>query len=170
MHFDLEKWSHRATPIYMILIAATAPTAFLPDRWWARLINLPIILILLAAICIGQFHGKMFCEYCAANTPADGVEAARKKRRPLKAYHRLTASWTGVAYLGAVIIVPYVLPKVWPSFIAWAALMPGLLWMLWAVRVHDLLKPWCPWCRDEGWDDDLVEPSPDPHGREIPIT
>lgn len=167
---DIEKWTHRAMPLYISLIIAGVPLNLLPVNWWSRLINAAYIVPVLALVVLGAMHGEKFCEYCAAATPADGDTAARKKRRTLRFYHQLTSLW-GLAYLVAVIAVPMALPRVWPSLIASLVLMPGLLWMVWSIRVHDLLKPWCPWCHRGNGGDDLREPSPGPsHGVPLPVS
>jgi len=170
-NLDIDKWSHRAMPLYMVSILGSGGLGFLPEhQWWSRLISTVYIFPVLGFIILGQLHNTTsFCEYCAEKTPADTGTAVHQKRRSLRFYHRFM-SWGGLLYLAAVIAVPSVLPRVWPSFIGWAALMPGFLWMIWSMRVHDLLKPWCPWCRNDGWNDDLIEePAPDPHGRPLPV-
>ena len=171
MRFDTEKWSHRATPLYMTLLVLGGPLGLLPEHWWTRIINVAFLLPAIGLIILGQIHGERFCEYCATSSPADGPGAARKKRRSLKFYHRFCSVW-GLLYLALVIATPMVLPRVWPSFIGWAVLMPGFLWMIWAIRVHNLLKPWCPWCNHgRGDGDGLAEPTPGPtYSIPIPVS
>jgi hypothetical protein len=157
---DVEKWTHRAGPLLIAAVILTAPTILLPDNWWGRLVNTVTVLPLIALVCLNLYHGKRFCEYCAAATPADGVGAARRKSRTLKFFHRCISPWA-LVYLVAMLTVPNLLPRVWPYAIAWAVFQPGLLFFLWALRVHNLLEPWCPWCNgDDGRG--LREPSPDP--------
>lgn len=159
MDIDMEKWSHRATPLLIATIILTAPAVFLPDNWMGRAVNTLTIVPIMGLVVLMLIHGKTFCEYCAADTPADGLGTARRKSRSLKFYHRCISK-TGVLYLAALVILPSLLPQKWPSFIAWAALQPGLLTFIWFARRHNILAPWCPWCN--GGDDGLREPSPDP--------
>lgn len=159
MNIDMEKWTHRAAPLLIATVVLSSPTVLLPSNWWGRLINTAVVLPLVTLVMLNLYHGKRFCEYCAEDTPADGLATARRKSRTLKFYHRSITPY-GLVYLAAMLAVPNMLPRLWPFAVAYVAFQPGLLFFIWATRTHNLLEPWCPWCN--GGDGGLREPSPDP--------
>lgn len=168
---DMDKWIHRAVPLYIIGMAANPFEEFLPKGIWSG-VGLVIAMLVLVFMMLSLYHGgARFCEYCADDTPLDGDAAAVKKRPTLRFFHQ-SRSWWGFSYLVTFVMVPLVLHRIWPLFIGEVLLTPGFLWFIWSGRVHGLLKPWCPYChhgRGKGGDG-LWEPSPEPSdGRPLPV-
>lgn len=168
---NIDKWLHRAIPIYLVGMALAPVDDLLPRNGWGQ-IGTVIAFTAITAFWLSLYHGgRRFCEYCAANSPLDGNDTAEKKRSTLRFFHQ-SRTWWGIGYLLVFIVVPFLLPMVWPRFIGDALLTPGFIWYVWSGRIHGLLRPWCPYCHHGRGDggDGLWEPSPGPsHGRPLPV-
>lgn len=118
-------------------------------------------LLVLTTIVIGCMvfdHVDTPCVRCA-RIPVNGGEAAEEQMPWLHWYHYVgTYLISAAAFLWGV---SWMLPNTAPGRILTAA--GAFLLLPWGVlhRVHGRLKPWCPWCRDDGGHEDR-ESDPDP--------
>lgn len=128
---------------------------------------------LVAAFLAQRVHDAHLCPRCIAAWPLDGSDTALRKRRWLRLYH-LPSEVLGprtrgkvVALLAAVVAVGIVgLPIPQQVNYAITAALDLLVAALnYAVLLHHIFDAWCPWCRRDGGDGGVHEPTPDPSTR-----
>lgn len=118
------------------------------------------------------------CLECVREMPLNPAESARepgRARRGLRAFHAMTGTLPRF-WLGAVLTLTLWVLGAGPVYAmlgmdgaaerANVFLSLGLLYSVtlgWACRTHKRLEPWCPYCDDDG-DEDDEEPAVDPVG------
>jgi hypothetical protein len=112
-------------------------------------------------------HDRTLCEHCVASMPLNPSEQAVRYKR------RFWMSHTGAERR---FIVPYLVVLLGSNFfpgtigrIAWAVIQASMIYLILSYSTHRRLQPWCPWCREGGGGDEIVE-SPDPvpsRGRQL---
>lgn len=109
-------------------------------------------LAVFVTIAAEVWHVFRLCPRCAANTPLNGPETARRRSDWLRLHHALRPRWPMLILFTAGITLA-VFTRV-PSAVALAP-----LYVEWVVEAaaslrHRPLEPWCPQC---DWDDDGFE-------------
>lgn len=119
-----------------------------------------LIVLILVILDVMVLHSDTPCTHCARNLPDNPEEAAEKRMKWLKTFHR--ARWW---LIGGSLTV-WVGSWIFPAMVAGRIMLyVGVLSVcLWAVldRIHSPVKPWCPWCRDDGGEEaaaDVPDPS-----------
>ena len=133
--------------------------------------GIPLYTLVVAAL----YHGSRLCEHCITSTPINPSLEAERHERSLQIWHKKHAiSIAFIVYLvfllAIVPLVEHFLPK---GYIRAHVIrqIPYLIWfpMMYVFRMHSRLRPWCPWCRDDGgWGFREVVPDPqEDHGKPV---
>ena len=116
----------------------------------------------LSAACY-FLHSISPCGLCAQQFPENPEQEAEKRRTTMwwgHYRHYIMLVW--IAVLLANLSVRQLMPSALiTTAFALAAVLPFGLFLL-AAHVHNRLKLWCPWCRDEGGGHDDHRPTPTP--------
>lgn len=136
------------------LFTTTHPYLLLRIAYGLLLIFLAVAV---ADITIG--HSNMPCLYCAKSLPDNPEQEAESRMSWLLLFHRTRYPVLTGAGIGWV--VSWVLAGTIPAKVLVCTAALAVLY--WAVleRVHSPVKPWCPWCKDDGGEDAGSE-APDP--------
>lgn len=119
--------------------------------------------LLLAVIANMVLHGNRLCELCISRAPACNPQAAVDRwRYVLRFCHR------PVIYFGLLLpVVVFVVIGVMVRTAVWLD-RAGAIWLMFVLggsqiawHQHQRLKPWCPWCRHDGGDEDAAAPVPE---------
>lgn len=165
-------WTVRLAPLRHWVIAwilaqfvyAVLGTIYLRgSAWWDVLGWIPALSTVPMLAGILAHHRVPACERCPAYIPTNGSEEADR-------HH----GWLWFSHSFGMIIGTYLVITV-------LATVPGLIFgsntatqvcvcfgslawlpMFHALNIHDRLRPWCPWCRRRGKDDDEQTPAPQP--------
>lgn len=132
-------------------------------RGW---VVLPVLVASTALLVAHLAHEAMLCGICAAMTPLDGVAAAARHRRELRAHHLHALP---IALIAAAVALPgtALVTGANISDLAWRLGVDAVTLLtaayLHLLLVHRLLLPWCPRCgRWEDGGGHGTEPDPDP--------
>lgn len=117
----------------------------------------------LVLMTAGTKHdGQAVCIRCLREQPDNGGELAVRKQPHLWSFHLVNEG----PLPRVAILATLILSALWsdsPVGTVLAVIVGTVIAYDWfTTYTHRTLKPWCPWCRDPGDDDLLVEPSPDP--------
>lgn len=110
--------------------------------------GLSLLVIGYIVVAMTMKHSFTPCVHCAKNPPSNGEEQAERRMFWLTTFHRVGYMLPSVAF--AVWVASWLdagtLLGRGMLFVAAALLLP------WAAlsRVHGRVRPWCPWCRDNG--------------------
>lgn len=170
--FSKDWLGHYWLPLMVGYDLLEAPLFWLHGTVWDGISTAAVIPVTLLMLH-GVRHEVKLCAPCAVKIPLDGHEAARARRRTLRAVHWAARrhGWTmgrlsfrpSRAFLMLLVLVlaGYLLPKG-----PWWLVGNGIAFdaffcsMILGNRIHQRLQPWCPQCR---WGDGgEAEPSPDP--------
>lgn len=118
-----------------------------------------LVLLVSTVLNITATHTNEVCLRCARHLPDKPEEAAEKRHFWLGLFHKTRAVVLTFATLA--MIVSWVLAGTLTAKVLVCAV--GLAVLYWAVldRIHSPVKPWCPWCKDDGGEDSPAD-VPDP--------
>ncbi|MGA5819796.1 hypothetical protein ACPC54_18290 [Kitasatospora sp. NPDC094028] len=161
------RWRHRAHAALPFLYPVLALLV------WVRpgtVLNILATAGFLAVIAADLWHRRELCEQCIAAVPLDAAATAERRRHILRLIHHLRP--VAGAY-AALLLLHLALP----GGSAAANVVSSTAYAMSACLVvaqiqHNLLQPWCPWCRRGNGGDDDPEPDPGPTGglgRPLPV-
>lgn len=163
------RWRHRlATTSPLVLLACAG-------AWWVPLpqaVLLSVTVLLINACATMHYaHHRVLCEYCLLKVLGliDPSGTAERRRSLLWIVHFLRR-YVLVVVAVAIVVSFWPLNPVASRSINTAIAMVLAVWVF-AVAQHNLLMPWCPWCRHHGQDDDpgtWPDPGPGQHRHAAP--
>lgn len=109
-------------------------------------------------------HGRTLCLRCVKRLPlVPGDVADRSTPLFWLAHKLLDHKKATTLVMLAVIVTGELTPSGWPAHSLSFAENLGMAALAYSLSRHSVLQPWCPWCRDEGGDDDTeLSPEPEP--------
>lgn len=127
----------------------------------------PTTIAVVAWMLAGAVHGTRPCLACADELPLDGSAEAERKQNRLRVCHAVS-SWLNRKRM-LLLIVAMVIGIVAPKALGYPAISSGVLVAMVAIsaplmactQTHAQLRPWCPWCRHRGDDDESQVGAPD---------
>lgn len=130
------------------------------------------VISVIGMMCAMFVHELSLCPLEMREAPFhDPQEAVERNRRRLRYYHNRTLAMAFVVLCSFPVIIFLAAPaasrgpalvKALLTVLAIAGLA-GNIYSARVLRTHQQLALWCPWCRDDGPDDDQqVAPTPDP--------
>lgn len=131
-----------------------------PSIWLRASYGIVVFATGWSALNMSVVHTTEPCVRCARNLPDKPEEAAEQRHPWLRLFHRSrvaliagsigawVASWMAAGTIAAKVLV----------------CVAALALVCWAVldRLHSPVKPWCPWCKDDGGEDagaDVPDPA-----------
>lgn len=159
------KHRHYGETIYFTAFAATSGLRWVPlPHPLSRVVDTISMVVVLGAFLLMQIHDRgNLCETCITDMPLDTEEAVRRKRPLLRLFHWAyrTRLKPPLLLLLALIALGVYLGK-GTAGQAEKTLTDGLLLVLLvAASQHHKLYLWCPWCREDGGNDEEAEaPAP----------
>lgn len=176
----LGHYSRRTSPVVTILV-----WALIILGWWAPDYNKSLlgaafyftVLGLLVADITGLFcrifvHDRNLCLRDLQESPLlDPQSAVDKNIRALRTCHsrRFHKTLLGISFAPIVVLLAVAGIKEMPLLVKVALTVMAAAGITTTIyvghiqNVHSRLQPWCPFCRrDDGPDDPVVEPTPDP--------
>lgn len=106
-------------------------------------------------------HPRRMCDRCLHTFIVDGEQKAHSRRRLLQAEHfTIDHSRAILAYILTGLIAASFLPAPWWKIVN-TVVSISCLALVAVGSTHTRYLRWCPWCRDDGGDDDR-EFEPDP--------
>ncbi|MDQ1041488.1 hypothetical protein QFZ75_007990 [Streptomyces sp. V3I8] len=104
-------------------------------------------------------HADGPCLHCVKNLPDRPEEAAERRMPWLRTFHvlRYWLLWGAFASWGISLALAGTVPA---KILVCVTAVSVLIWSV-LERVHSPVKPWCPWCRDDGGEEaDFEVPDP----------
>jgi len=114
------------------------------------------------------YHDKQLCVRCVNDSPlTEPAEVVKRRDRELKAFHSPPLTFGILLFFLAVSVWELVASKstthsIWGLCIDILALV-AFGYNAFVFKTHARLALWCPYCRDDGWNDGDEEPA-DPNG------
>lgn len=125
-------------------------------EWLYSMAALSTLVLLLASMG----HGEITCFTCAKRISVNGGELAERRMRWLRLWHQTQYPLPAVAFAAWVISWAFAGTAPGRAAVAAAGFCMGVYVIL--QGMHSRVKPWCPWCRDdggEGAEEDIPDPS-----------
>lgn len=162
-HRPMMRLAHLHTPAVIAAVLPVAVSTFVPQESpGGHLLSVywPAALVFLGAITLaGLIHGDALCEHCGGAIPDNPGADAERKMIWFRLFHFHHAKIVVLAC--ACLFAPALLGVWFPVAIA-----AGLeIVHHFTHKYHTKFGSWCPWCRDDGGDDDApVQLLPVPTG------
>ncbi|MEU6362206.1 hypothetical protein [Streptomyces albidoflavus] len=125
-----------------------------------------ILVAVMAAGSFQQHHSSTLCEQCVTDWAITSDDLEGKKWR-FRYIHRVQGK------LNWLTLIAFLLVHFSDSPWAMAYFIPTVLASTvhaFMLRFHANYLPWCPYCREDGGEEEVADPVPDsPHGRPLPL-
>lgn len=172
-HHRAIQWLAHRQVVIMLLVGYITTFSTLILSSSNLLVSLPIIFIIVMNTYSSVRHDRsMMCIKCMQNMPCNGGEQAQKKIKSLIVFHFFSQSLMRAIFIEIAALVLYsILNRAHIYFgnnsNSYITIGNIIFWTyIYIVEkinwTHHQLRPWCPYCKDWGWGDSIIEPDPSP--------
>jgi len=124
-------------------------------------VSVALIAFVLASWLLLRRHDRGLCEHCLAAMPLNPSELAVHYKRRFWLSHTGAQPRYVILYLVVLIGSNFLPGRI--GLLIWTLVQTSMIYLILAYSTHRRLQPWCPWCRNDGGDDDEQPATPDPH-------
>lgn len=148
---------------------AASTVGYITNAWAIDGLGVIAYLVFLTGLICSVRHTGLLCGYCLERIPTDAAVQAKRRDWALRMHHWVRAHNLAAVVAQLVVLVAAMVVRVALDMELFRLVTPLVLWPClvtgaWAMRFHDRVAPWCPYCRGGGGGMGVESPSPVPTG------